>query len=166
MSILARRTLRTTAAAAGMAALGAAGMAGTAAAAPAAPSLPAPVGAPEVSSALPALPGVTPMVQLPAAPTSVSELPMLFVFEGPTINTAAPSTRGADAVAARHDRPSPVRVEGEMPDVPPRSAPSTPRLTDQVAALSRLDSANLFDDVMTAREGLPVQTVAVEGVDG
>jgi hypothetical protein len=156
MSTLARRTLRTTAAAAGMAALGAAGVSGTAVAAPAAPSLPTPAGVPELSSALPAVSSATQLVQLPAAPTRVSELPMLFVFEGPTVNTAAPSTRAADTVKGRSSRPAPVRVESDTPDFAPPAA--SPRLADQIAAMSRLDTANLFDGVPVAGD-LPLQFV-------
>ena len=99
MSSLARRTVRTTAAVAGIAALGA-GLAGNAVAAPAAGAE-----APEAASALQGLPSSVPLAALPGAPAvpSLTDLPMLFVFEGPTVNTAGPSGTPAPATAPLPD---------------------------------------------------------------
>ena len=99
MSSLARRTVRTTAAVAGIAALGA-GLAGNAAAAPATGAE-----APEAASALQGLPSSVPLAALPGAPAvpSLTDLPMLFVFEGPTVNTAGPSGTPAPATAPLPD---------------------------------------------------------------
>ncbi len=93
MSSLVRRTVRTTAAAAGIAVLGA-GLAGNAVAAPAAD---AGAPAPETASALTGMPAAVPLADPPSAPAlpSLADLPMLFVFEGPTVNTAGPSSTPA-----------------------------------------------------------------------
>ena len=126
MSSLARRTVRTTAAVAGIAALGA-GLAGNAVAAPA-------TGV-EAASALQGLPSSVPMAALPGAPAgpSLSDLPMLFVFEGPTVTTAGPSGTPA--------------------------APTTP-LSD-VGQVSGSDQVPALDSVPTPDAALP--TGAVDG---
>ena len=99
MSSLARRTVRTTAAVAGMAALGA-GLAGNALAAPAAG-----VEAPEAASALQGLPSSVPLAGLPGATAApnLANLPMLFVFQGPTVNTSGPSGTPAPSTAPLPD---------------------------------------------------------------
>ena len=166
MSSLARRTVRTTAAVAGIAALGA-GLAGNAVAAPA-------TGA-EAASALQGLPSSVPLADLPGAPTvpDLNELPMLFVFQGPTVNTAGPSPApsttplpDADQVSGSGQVPSldsvatpdaalPTgAVDGSVNGVAlPVSdrASSTPA---QVGALSALDSAGLVSLSRLAQERL------------
>ena len=166
MSSLARRTVRTTAAVAGIAALGA-GLAGNAVAAPA-------TGA-EAASALQGLPSSVPLADLPGAPTvpDLNELPMLFVFQGPTVNTAGPSPApsttplpDADQVSgsgqvprldsgATPDAALPIgAVDGSVNGVAlPVSdrASSTPA---QVGALSALDSAGLVSLSRLAQERL------------
>ena len=122
MSSLARRTLRTTAAAAGIAALGA-GIAGNAVAAPAESAAPTP----ETTSALAALPTALPLTDLPSA-QAMPALPMLFVFEGPTVTTSA-----LDAVAL------------------PVSGHSAAQQASSVPALSALDSGGLFDGLAQQR---------------
>lgn len=94
MSSLARLGLRTTAAAAGIAAIGA-GLAGHAFAAPT-PGVPALPGAPLPNAGSLSNIGSVPNVvgELPAPPSSLSELPQLFTFEGPTFNTAGPAGTG------------------------------------------------------------------------
>lgn len=49
--------------------------------------------APEAASALQGLPSSVPLADLPGAPAvpNLADLPMLFVFQGPTVNTAGPS---------------------------------------------------------------------------
>jgi hypothetical protein len=99
MSSLARRTVRTTAAVAGIAALGA-GLAGNALAAPAGG-----VEAPEAASALQGLPSSVPLAGLPGATAApnLADLPMLFVFQGPTVNTSGPSGTPAPSTAPLPD---------------------------------------------------------------
>ena len=166
MSSLARRTVRTTAAVAGIAALGA-GLAGNAVAAPATGAEAA-----EAASALQGLPSSVPLADLPGAPTvpDLNELPMLFVFQGPTVNTAGPSPApsttplpDADQVSGSGQVPSldsvatpdaalPTgAVDGSVNGVAlPVSdrASSTPA---QVGALSALDSAGLFSRLAQER---------------
>jgi len=175
MSSLARRTLRTTAAAAGIAALGA-GLAGNAMAAPAvdtdAPS-------PDTASTVPGGLSSLPLAALPsaAAVPTLSDLPMLFVFEGQTVKTAgptgdpAPATRllGVDQIPGSDQVPG--LDAGTAPDVadvavtsgaldgvaPARAATPVSGLaadrsaaqeaSPQVGALSALDTANLFADL-------------------
>jgi hypothetical protein len=92
MSSLARRTLRTTVAATGVAALGV-GLAGTALAAPApaadAVDDTAPPAGP-TSAVGDVLPAVAPLAELTAAAPAAPALPMLFVFEAPTVYAAGP----------------------------------------------------------------------------
>jgi hypothetical protein len=82
-----------------MAALGA-GLAGNALAAP-----PAGVETPEAASALQGLPSSVPLAGLPGATAvpSLTDLPMLFVFEGPTVNTAGPSGTPAPSTTPLSD---------------------------------------------------------------
>ena len=165
MSNLSRRTLRTTAAAAGMAALGV-GLAGNALAAS---SVPEPEQATGPAPALPALPGLStenPLASLPGVPTGQA-LPMLFVFQGPTvhsptINTAGPSPdalrlpvaapvgTSAPAAAGSTESPEPTESTDAVPTRahagPAQAAVASPGV-DQVGALSGLDSANLFDEL-------------------
>ena len=120
MSSLARRTLRTTAAA-GIAALGA-GLAGNAVAAPAVDSDAA---TPDTASTVPGGLSSSPLAALPsaAAVPNVSDLPMLFVFQGPTVKTAgqaggpAPATRlpGVDQIPGSDQVPG--LDAGTAPDV-------------------------------------------------
>jgi hypothetical protein len=120
-----------------MAALGV-GLAGNALAAPAAPP-----SAPEPAlPALPALPAANPLAKLPSL-ASEQPLPKLFVFQGPTINTAGPSAE-------------PVRTQAAAPAALATASPQTgstrvaPAATpDRVGALSALDSTGLFDDLLT-----------------
>jgi hypothetical protein len=144
----AKRTVRTTAAAAGIAALGV-GIAGPALAAPGGPEdVPTPGPAlPELSG----LPVQNPLAALPAPP-SVPTLPMLFVFEAPRVN--APAMRTAGPSTSRPQSATPVRTElaadtgtdatSDATSDEADPAPSTPGL-GQVAALSALDTARLFD---------------------
>ena len=158
--------MRTTAAVAGIAALGA-GLAGNAVAAPA-------TGA-EAASALQGLPSSVPLADLTGAPTvpDLNDLPMLFVFQGPTVNTAGPSPApsttplpDADQVSGSGQVPSldsvatpdaalPTgAVDGSVNGVAlPVSdrASSTPA---QVGALSALDSAGLVSLSRLAQERL------------
>ena len=133
MSSLARRTVRTTAAVAGIAAL-CAGLAGNAVAAPATCAEAA-----EAASALQGLPSSVPLADLPGAPTvpDLNELPMLFVFQGPTVNTAGPSPAPSTTPLPDADQ---VSGSGQVPSLD-SVASSTPA---QVGALSALDSAGLF----------------------
>ena len=110
MSSLARRTVRTTAAVAGIAALGA-GLAGNALAAPAAG-----VEAPEAASPLQGLPSSVPLAGLPGATAApnLADLPMLFVFQGPTVNTSGPSGTPAPSTAPLPDVDQ-VSGSGQMP---------------------------------------------------
>jgi hypothetical protein len=122
MSSLVRRTLRTTAAAAGIAALGA-GIAGTAfAATPEVPAAPAP----DALGALPAAPDASAaqnvLGSVPAAPSSVSELPQLFTFQGPTVNTAGPTLPAVNTDPALPAAPSLPFDPSALPPLP--SAPS------------------------------------------
>lgn len=163
MSSLARRTLRTTAAAAGIAALGA-GLAGTAMAAPAAGSE-AP--APETAAAPQGLQSVVPLADLPgtSAVPGLAELPAAFAFQGPALRAAEPSAQAAPVPAGAEQLAGQVPDLGVAPEalVPndvslpdPGSATSRteieadPSTLAQVAALSALDSARLFDDVQQA----------------
>lgn len=105
MSSLARRSLRTTAAAAGLAAISV-GIAAPAFATPDAgpaadgsDSTMAPAPAPVPAAPLAGLLG-----KLPGLPSNISELPQLFTFKGPTLNTASPDLPGAtDATSAVAD---------------------------------------------------------------
>jgi hypothetical protein len=87
------RILRTTAAAAGIAALGL-GLGGTAFAAPEVPAAPVPGSAPAAPDTLtgPA-----------SAPAAVPDLPDLFTFEFPGVNTAAPAATDTRAVGGDND---------------------------------------------------------------
>ena len=169
MSSLARRTLRTTAAAAGIAALGA-GIAGNAVAAPAESAAPTP----EATSALAALPAglptALPLTDLPSA-QAMPALPMLFVFEGPTVNTSGPARTSAPAdtsspgsVAAQAGQASTVqRIPGsdQVPGIDavpaldavalPVSGQSAAQQASSVPALSALDSGGLFDGLAQQR---------------
>ena len=140
MSSLARRTLRTTAAAAGIAALGV-GLAGNAVAAPAG-DVEAP--APASTSPLQGLPSAAPLAGLPsnAAVPNLADLPMLFVFEGPTVRTAQPS-----------DTPRPVsdRAADRSVVETNESTPADVEAPTQVGALSALDSAGLFAGLVPER---------------
>jgi hypothetical protein len=160
MSSLARRTLRTTAAAAGMTALGV-GLAGNALAAADVPGPPPP---PEPTTTLPGVPGLpvqNPLATIPGEAGGPS-LPMLFVFQGPTvhsptINTAGPSSPGAVRLPAS----APVRTTqatsaastaapaqvGPTEAGPVRAESVSPR-SDQVGAPSESDSAGLFDGLV------------------
>jgi len=168
MSSLARRTLRTTAAAAGIAALGA-GLAGNAVAAPAVDT-DAPT--PDTASTVPGGLSSLPLAALPSATAvpNLSNLPMLFVFQGPTVKTAgpasdpAPATRlpGVDQVPGSDQVPGLEAVPAPDVAVPsgalngvamPVSGRGTERAealeadvapASRVGALSALDSAGLF----------------------
>jgi hypothetical protein len=158
MSSLATRTLRTTAAAAGMAALGV-GLAGNALAAPSTPTSPQ-TGSTPALPALPALPTQNPLASLPGVPDG-THLPMLFVFQGPTVhsptvNTAGPSrldqVRLPVAAPVRTTPSASVGTETTPAHVGPTQAGSTHAGSvspqpDQVGALSALDSAALFRDL-------------------
>ncbi len=169
MSSLARRTLRTTAAAAGIAALGA-GIAGNAIAAPGE----SPAVTPEAASALAALPTglptALPLTDLPSA-QAMPALPMLFKFEGPTVNTSGPARTSAPAdtsspgsVAAQAGQASTVqRIPGseQVPGIDavpaldavalPVSGHSAAQQASSVPALSALDSGGLFDGLAQQR---------------
>lgn len=168
MSSLARRTLRTTAAAAGIAALGA-GLAGNAVAAPAVDT-DAPT--PDTASTVPGGLSSSPLAALPSATAvpNLSNLPMLFVFQAPTVTTAgpvsdpAPATRlpGVDQVPGSDQVPGLEAVPAPDVAVPsgalngvamPVSGRGTERAealeadvapANRVGALSALDSAGLF----------------------
>lgn len=152
MSSFARRTLRTTAAAAGMAALGV-GLAGNALAAPdEADRTPAPAPSPALP-VMGAVPVNNPLASLPRVPQNLGQLPMLFVFQGPTVNTAGPSPDAAparthvahvdaDGTGDSGDTDAPETDTTADADLPSR----TPG-TDRVGALSTLDSAGLFDSL-------------------
>lgn len=148
----AKRTVRITAAAAGIAALGV-GLAGPALAAPGEPEQ-----SPTPGPALPELSGLpvqNPLAALPAPP-SLPTLPMLFVFEAPRVNapsvrTAGPSTSGPQAAAPVRAQfataPGTDETSDEASDETSDEAdpaPSSPGF-GQVAALSALDTARLFD---------------------
>ena len=158
MSSLARRTLRTTAAAAGLAALGA-GLAGPAMAAPADDD--AETSTPEAATS-PGAPSTTPLAELPgtAAVPDLADLPMRFVFQGPTVRTSAPSTAsiqetpalpGAEQIPGAGQVPTLAAVPDEVALPDPGSATdrteveADPSTLAQVGALSALDSARLFD---------------------
>jgi hypothetical protein len=128
MSSLARRTLRTTAAAAGIAALGA-GLAGNAVAAPAIDS---DVPAPEAGAALQGLTHTASLAELPNASSvpSLSDLPMLFVSQGPTVRTAAPSDAAVPATPAL---PGVEQIPGSE-QVPGLDAVPTPDTTVPIGA--------------------------------
>jgi hypothetical protein len=172
MSSLARRTLRTTAAAAGMAALGV-GLAGNALAAPADSE---PASTPESAQpALPALPVGNPLASLPSG-AHAPALPMLFVFQAPTINTAGPSGSALPAVADRMPAAAPVRTQ---PAARAQAAPATARpqtgsaqvtpaaSPGRAGALSGLDSAGMFDDLLSKsvvdQRGLGNSTLGLDG---
>ena len=165
MSSLARRTLRTTAAAAGITALGA-GIAGNAIAAPGE----SPAVTPEAASALAALPTALPVTDLPSA-QAMPALPMLFKFEGPTVNTSGPAhtsepadTSSPGSVAAQAGQASTVqRIPGseQVPGIDavpaldavalPVSGHSAAQQASSVPALSALDSGGLFDGLAQQR---------------
>jgi hypothetical protein len=159
MSSLARRTLRTTAAAAGMAALGV-GLAGNALAAPADSE---PASTPESAQpALPALPVGNPLASLQSG-AHAPALPMLFVFQAPTINTAGPSGSALPGVADRMPAAAPVRTQPQTgsAQVTPAASPG------RVGALSALDSAGMFDDLLSKsvvdQRGLGNSTLGLDG---
>jgi hypothetical protein len=171
MSSLTRRTVRTTAAAAGIAALGA-GLAGNAVAAPAA-DVEAP--APGPTSMLQGLPVAAPRADLPSAPgaPNLADLPMLFVFEGPTVNTAGPSSSPAPSVDVIANSQ---RVVGSDSDTNRQvstddasdagRSPSTPA---RDGALSTLDTAGLFGGLdqerLVDQQGFDVNTQPGSGSD-
>ena len=147
MSSLARRALRTTAAAAGIAALGT-GLAGNAVAAPAAgpeAPTPGPTAAPQgLTSALP-------LAGLPSTPAvpGLTNLPMLFVFEAPTVNTAGPSTPATNVdVIANSQRvvgSDTTNQQGSADNGDDRDdADRTSSTPARDGALSALDTAGLF----------------------
>jgi hypothetical protein len=117
-----------------MAALSA-GLAGNALAAPAGG-----VEAPEAASALQGLPSSVPLAGLPGATAApnLADLPMLFVFQGPTVNTSGPS-----------DTPAPSTTP--LPDV------------DQVSGSGQVPG---LDSVPTPDSALPAGAVdgSVNGV--
>jgi hypothetical protein len=173
---LASRTLRTAAAAAGMAALGV-GLAGPALAAPAVPE---PALLPDDAQGLPALPNGNVLATLPGMPGG-PQLPMLFVFEGPTVHTptvntsagparaitpalgprraAAPvSTSPAATPAVRSTPPAQV---GPSRVGPTRVAPTSPG-ADRVGALPALDSVGMFDGLTggpVVNQGIEVSSI-------
>ena len=170
MSSLARRTVRTTAAAAGIAALGA-GLAGNAVAAPTA-DVDAP--APEAASALQGLPSAVPLTELPSAPAvpNLADLPMLFVFQGPTVKTAGPASTPVPSTTQLPDAAGRLGQRG-APRVglrrgPAGGRPPTPSTPAQVGALSALDSAGLFGGLAQERlvdqEGFDMSTDRVGGL--
>ena len=150
MSSLARRALRTTAAAAGIAALGT-GLAGNAVAAPAAgpeAPTPGPTAAPQgLTSALP-------LAGLPSTPAvpGLTNLPILFVFEAPTINTAGPSTPSTpgtpatniDVIANLQRVVGSDTTNQQGSTVDTDDAGRTSSTPAQDGALSALDTAGLF----------------------
>jgi hypothetical protein len=171
MSSLARRTLRTTAAAAGIAALGA-GFAGNAVAAPAVDT---DTPAPETASALQGLTSAAPLAGLsnPPSVSNLSDLPMLFVFQGPTVRTAEPSGTPAPSLPSTPQLPGVEQIPGSdqvpgldalptpdttVPVALPVSEPAAdraeaevtpevdvaPSTPAQVGALSALDTASIF----------------------
>ena len=169
---LASRTLRTAATAAGMAALGV-GLAGPALAAPA---LPEPALLPDDAQGLPALPSGNMLATLPGMPGG-PQLPMLFVFEGPTVHTPTVNTGGstrmiAPALGPRRTAAAPVRTSptatpavrstppaqlGPSRVGPTRVAPTSPG-ADRVGALPALDSVGMFDGLT----GGPVGNQGIE----
>jgi hypothetical protein len=167
MSSLARRTLRTTAAAAGIAALGT-GLAGSAVAAPAGPQP-----APGPASAPSGLTSAVPLAGLPSSPSEpgLSDLPMLFVFEGPTVNTAGPSAPGPNVdVIANSQRvvgSDTTNQQGSADGDDADRTSSTPPARD--GALSALDSAGLFgriaQDGLVDQRGYDVDTTRGNGSD-
>lgn len=156
MSSLARRTLRTTAAAAGIAALGA-GLAGNAVAAP---SVDPDAAAPEAVTGVPAgLPSL-PLAELPSAPAvpNVSDLPMLFVFQGPTVRTAGPAGDAAPSTRL----PGVEQIPGSD-QVPGLDAVPTPDPAVPTGALSGdLDGVR---GVAPAGVALPVTGPATEAAE-
>ena len=168
MSSLARRTLRTTAAA-GIAALGT-GISGNAVVAPAESAAPTPEAASALAAPPTALPAGLPLADLPG-PQSMPALPMLFVFQGPTVTTAGPARTAApvdssapEDTSAPADQASTVnRIPGsdQVPGidaVPALDAVALPvpghsvaQQAPTVPALSALDSAGLFDGVAQQR---------------
>jgi hypothetical protein len=151
-----------------MAALGV-GLAGNALAAPADPQ---PVPTPEPGlPALPALPFDNPLAALPDVAHGQS-LPMLFAFQGPTINTAGPSGTALPGVADRTTTAAPIRTQPTVPaqatatvgpqDASTQVAPAAS--TDRVGALSALDSAGMFDDRL-AKSALNQQGLGTSSLD-
>lgn len=166
MSSLARRTLRTTAAAAGIAALGA-GIAGNAVAAPAESAAPTPDATSALAAVPAGLPTALPLTDLPSA-QAMPALPMLFTFEGPTVNTSGPArtsepadTSSPGSVAAQAGQASTVqRIPGSdqvpgieaVPSLDAVALPvSGPSEASSVPALSALDSGGLFDGLAQQR---------------
>jgi hypothetical protein len=161
MSSLARRTLRTTAAAAGIAALGT-GLAGNAVAAPTAGPQPAPgplSGAQGLTSAVP-------LAGLPSAPAvpGLSQLPMLFVFEGPTVNTAGPSAPqpSVDVIAGSQRVVGSDTTNQRGSAAAGDDADATASTPARDGALSALDTAGLFGGLSQERlvdqQGFDVDT--------
>ena len=169
MSSLARRTLRTSAAAAGIAALGT-GIAGNAGAAPAESTVPTPEAASALAALPTGLPAALPLNDLPSA-QGMPALPMLFVFEGRTVNTSGPARTSAPAdtsapggVAAQAGQASTEqRIPGsdQVPGIDavpaldavalPVSGHSAAQQARTVPALSALDSGGLFDGLAQQR---------------
>jgi hypothetical protein len=169
MSSLARRTLRTSAAAAGIAALGT-GIAGNAGAAPAESTVPTPEAASALAALPTGLPAALPLNDLPSA-QGMPALPMLFVFEGRTVNTSGPARTSAPAdtsapggVAAQAGQASTVqRIPGsdQVPGIDavpaldavalPVSGHSAAQQARTVPALSALDSGGMFDGLAQQR---------------
>jgi hypothetical protein len=151
MSSLARRTLRTTAAAAGIAALGT-GLAGNAVAAPAATG---PQPAPGPVSAGPGLTSAVPLAGLPSAPAvpGLSDLPMLFVFEGPTVNTAGPSAPrpNVDVIANSQRVVGSDTTNQQGSAAHGDDADGTSSAPARDGALSALDTAGLFGGLSQER---------------
>ena len=168
MSSLARRTLRTSAAA-GIAALGT-GIAGNAGAAPAESTVPTPEAASALAALPTGLPAALPLNDLPSA-QGMPALPMLFVFEGRTVNTSGPARTSAPAdtsapggVAAQAGQASTEqRIPGsdQVPGIDavpaldavalPVSGHSAAQQARTVPALSALDSGGMFDGLAQQR---------------
>jgi hypothetical protein len=169
MSSLARRTLRTSAAAAGIAALGT-GIAGNAGAAPAESTVPTPEAASALAALPTGLPAALPLNDLPSA-QGMPALPMLFVFQGRTVNTSGPARTSAPAdtsapggVAAQAGQASTEqRIPGsdQVPGIDavpaldavalPVSGHSAAQQARTVPALSALDSGGMFDGLAQQR---------------
>jgi len=162
MSSLARRTLRTTAAAAGIAALGA-GLAGNAMAAPAvdtdAPS-------PDTASTVPGGLSSLPLAALPsaAAVPNVSDLPMLFVFQGPTVKTAGQA--GGPAPATRLPGVDQIPGSDQVPglDAVPAPDPAVPTGAPDGSALNSAEPNNVaVNSAVLDRAGLNRAALPVSG---
>lgn len=112
MSSHARRSLRTTAAAAGIAAIGV----GIAAPALAAPETTTADDAVSTEAPAPAGPAAGLLGKLPTIPNNISDLPMLFKFQGPTFNTAGPTLPIADPAATDDAATEPAGGSSMVPD--------------------------------------------------